>query len=67
MKNKIQQSLLVAACLLSFASAFAQESTTAEKQAEKEKQKAEKEMLKADKGIKNASSTKATGRPRRYR
>jgi len=55
MKNKIQQSLLVAACLLSFASAFAQESTTAEKQAEKEKQKAEKEMLKADKEIKNAS------------
>ena len=54
MKNRIQQSLLVAACMLSFASASAQQST-AEKQAEKEKLKAEKEMQKAEKEIKAAN------------
>lgn len=54
MKNRIQQSLLVAACMLSFASASAQQST-AEKQAEKERQKAEKEMQKAEKEIKAAN------------
>lgn len=54
MKNRIQQSLLFAACMLSFASVSAQQST-AEKQAEKEKQKAEKEMQKAEKEIKAAN------------
>lgn len=54
MKNRTQQLLLVAACMLSFLAVSAQQTTT-EKEVEKEKQKAEKEMQKAEKEMKNAT------------
>lgn len=63
MKNRIQQSLLVAACMLSFASASAQQSS-AEKQAEKEKQNALTPIVVEGFPIRTRGAITVTGSPK---
>lgn len=54
MKNIFRKTTFISACLLSFAMASAQQTTT-EKEVEREVKKAEKEIQNADKEIKKAS------------